>query len=70
MAYFCFTVLTFRYGGVNAASKALAVDEAVLRKVSELSTNRGEIRTGGGRSAMIVPAAISSFIANLRSAPL
>ena len=40
MAYFCFTVLKNSFGGVDAASKALAVDRNVLRKLSELSTNR------------------------------
>lgn len=41
MAYFCFSLLKNSYGGTDAASKALAVDKDVLRKVSELSTNRG-----------------------------
>jgi len=45
MAYFCFTLINSRYGSIDAASAALAVDRAVLRKLSELSTNRGEVST-------------------------
>jgi len=41
MAYFCFTVIKKHYGGANAA-KLLAIDNAILRKMSELSTNRGD----------------------------
>jgi hypothetical protein len=55
MAYFCFTVLTFRYAGVNAASKALAVDVAVLKKVSELSTNRGDPSTARKMTRHLTP---------------
>lgn len=45
MAYFCFTLLKNRYGSIDAASKVLAVDKAVLKKHSELSTNRGDVST-------------------------
>ena len=52
MAYFCFTLLESRYGCVGGekpslrvASTRLAVDRAVLKKLSELSTNRGEVST-------------------------
>jgi hypothetical protein len=56
MAYFCFSVLKFRYGGrVKTASKALAVDEDVLRKLSELSTNRGEPSTARKMTRHLAP---------------
>ncbi len=45
MAYFCLTLLENRYGGRTAASKALVVDEAVLGKLGNLSTNRGDVST-------------------------
>jgi hypothetical protein len=45
MAYFCFTLLKDRYGNVDAASKALSIERDVLKKLSELSTNRGDIST-------------------------
>jgi hypothetical protein len=56
MAYFCFTVLMNSYGGrVDAASKALAVDKDVLKKVSELSTNRGEPSTARKMTRHLTP---------------
>jgi len=55
MAYFCSTVLKNSFGGVDAASKALAVDRNVLRKLSELSTNRGEPTTARKMTAHLSP---------------
>jgi hypothetical protein len=61
MAYFCFSVLVFRYGGlrnggrVEKASKALAVDLGVLKKVSDLSTNRGELSTARKMTRQLTP---------------
>jgi hypothetical protein len=43
MAYFCYTLLTYRYRSVDNASKALGVDKAVLKRLSELGTNRGDV---------------------------
>jgi hypothetical protein len=50
MAFFCFTLLTDHYGDgkrdpAKAVSGALAVDKAVLRKLSELSSTRGDAST-------------------------
>lgn len=55
MAYFCFSMLTNRYGGINAASKTLAVDKDVLRKVGELSTNRGDPSTARKMTPQLAP---------------
>jgi hypothetical protein len=45
MAYFCYTLLTYRHRNVDDASKSLGVDKAVLKKLSELGTNRGDLTT-------------------------
>jgi hypothetical protein len=42
MAYFCFTLLKHKYGGQEEASKALAVHRDILRKIGDLSSNRGD----------------------------
>jgi hypothetical protein len=55
MAYFCFTVLKNSFGGRAGASKALAIDEDVLRKLSELSTNRGEAATARKMTRHLAP---------------
>jgi hypothetical protein len=55
MAYFCFTVITYRYGSRSAASKALSIDEAVLKKLSELSTNRGDNSMARKMTAELTP---------------
>ncbi len=55
MAYFRFTVLKNSYGGPVAASEALAVDKDVLKKVSELSTNRGESSTARKMTRHLTP---------------
>ncbi len=55
MAYFCFTVLKNSFGGIDAASKMLVVDKAVLKKVSELSTNRGGPSTARKMTPVLTP---------------
>lgn len=55
MAYFCFTLLKNCYGCVDAASKALSVDKTVLKKVSELSTNRGDPSTARKMTPQLTP---------------
>lgn len=42
MAYFCLTVAETLHGGRKAAGKALAIEQAILRKLGELSTNAGD----------------------------
>jgi hypothetical protein len=55
MAYFCFTLIRDRYGSVDAASKALGIDRAVLKKLSELSTNRGDVSTARKMTPNLTP---------------
>jgi hypothetical protein len=55
MAYFCFTLLKNRHGSTDTASKALSVDHAVLRKLSELSTNCGDFSTARKMKAILTP---------------
>ncbi|MBI5282608.1 MAG: hypothetical protein HY858_13065 [Candidatus Solibacter usitatus] len=55
MAYFCFTLLASRHGKVGAVSKALAVSQPVLRKISELSTTRGDASTARKMTPDITP---------------
>ena len=55
MAYFCFSVLKNSYGGTDAASKGLAVDHDVLKKLSELSTNRGQPSTARKMTGHLTP---------------
>ena len=55
MAYFCFTLIKNRHGSTDAASKALSVDHAVLKKLSELSTNRGDSSTARKMTASLTP---------------
>jgi hypothetical protein len=55
MTYFCFTLIKNRYGSIDAASKVLAVDKAVLKKLSELSTNRGGVSTARKMTPNLTP---------------
>jgi hypothetical protein len=55
MAYFCFTVIKSRYGNIDAARKALAVDKAVFSTLSTLSTNRGDALTARKITADLRP---------------
>jgi hypothetical protein len=54
MAYFCFTLLKSN-GNIDVISKALAVDTAVLKKLSELSTNRGDVSTARKMTRQLTP---------------
>jgi hypothetical protein len=65
MAYFCFTVITYRYGSRSAASKALSIDEAVLKKLSELSTNRGDNSMARKMTAELTPLTYSALVERL-----
>jgi hypothetical protein len=55
MAYYCSTVITNFYGGIDGAGKALAIDKAVLKKIGELSTNRGEPSTARKMTRSLMP---------------
>jgi len=55
MAYFCFTLIKNRHGSTDAARKALSVDHAVLKRLSELSTNRGDVSTARKMTASLTP---------------
>ncbi len=55
MAYFCFTLLKNRHGSIDAARKVLAVDKAVLKKLGELSTNRGDASTARKMTPDLAP---------------
>jgi hypothetical protein len=54
MAYFCLTVLESR-GGRTTAAVALNVDEAVLRKVGELTSTRGDLASARKASRTLQP---------------
>jgi len=58
MAYFCLTTIEVRYGGRRDASMALSVDPAVLNKLGELSTNRGDLATARKKTADLRPFAV------------
>jgi hypothetical protein len=55
MSYFCFTLIKNRHGSTDAASKALSVDHAVLKTLSELSTNRGDFSTARKVTTILSP---------------
>ncbi len=55
MAYFCLTVLEWRFGGRGKASKKLGVDPQVLRWVGELSTERGDNNIARKMTANVTP---------------
>ncbi len=45
MAYFCLTVVLSAAGGLSNATKAFGIAESVLRKLGELTSNRGDLTT-------------------------
>jgi hypothetical protein len=45
MAYFCLTVLSSAKGGIDNVAGAYKVDKAVLKKIGELSSTRGDGHT-------------------------
>ena len=45
MAYFCLTVVLSAAGGLSNAAKAFGIAESVLRKLGELTSNRGDLTT-------------------------
>ena len=50
MAYFCLTVLKASCSGTDGVARILSVDKAVLRKISDLSTNTGDSKTARKRT--------------------
>ncbi len=55
MAYFCFTVLKGSWNGVDKAAHDLNIDKAVLKKISELSSTRGDLSNARKISAQLRP---------------
>jgi hypothetical protein len=45
MAYFCLTVLEANAGGRSAAARKYRIDKAVLHKLGELTSRRGDLAT-------------------------
>lgn len=55
MAYFCLTVLDASAGGRAAAAKKYNINLGVLRKIGELTTNRGDTGTARKMQSRLVP---------------
>jgi hypothetical protein len=55
MAYFCLTVIEYRYNSRKEASNKLSVEPAVLGKLGALSTNRGDMTSARKLTKELVP---------------
>ena len=55
MAYFALTVVESMGGGRKSAAKRLGVDEAVLRKIGELSSTRGDVESARKAGNALLP---------------